>query len=412
MRKLLLVGLALLLTAGLASAQEAQTPAAICEQADVSEPETREYDQADWVLEDNVDYRAIFCTDAGPVYVDLFEDFAPITVNNFVFLAQNGFYNNTMFHRVIEEFMAQGGDPTGTGTGGPGYQFQDEFVGFLNFDRPGWLAMANANRPEQGIVGTNGSQFFITTVPTPHLDFRHTIFGEVLEGMENVNAIEIRDPATATEPGTALNTIVIIDDPAAVETTFEPEEQATQEEVVAAFEQISDLLPPEVEHTLVSQTTAEVVENAPAEVQDALGSFLEQNSHEYRVGSSISSCMIEQIPFMTVSYTLDAFASEEDAQAALSDTESITAWMEAEGLSEVSPRPTNLANPAYSASTSACDTEATRIVTHWPRGRFLVTAEAIVPADSPVPPELWLSEVVGLRLYEVILSDVLRRELR
>src|SRR5688572_14124487 len=120
------------------------------------------------------------CTDAGAIYIDLLEDFAPATVNNFVFLAQNNYYDNTIFHRVLEDFMAQGGDPTGTGSGGPGYQFRDEFAPFLTFDRPYLLAMANAG------AGTNGSQFFITTAETPHLDFRHTIFGDVLEGQENV----------------------------------------------------------------------------------------------------------------------------------------------------------------------------------------------------------------------------------
>ena len=112
------------------------------------------------------------------------------------FFREQGYYNNTTFHRVIQDFMAQGGDPTATGTGGPGYSFDDEFVGFLNFDRPGWLAMANSG------ANTNGSQFFITTVPYPSLNYNYTIFGEVLEGQENVANIRLRDPDTATEPGT------------------------------------------------------------------------------------------------------------------------------------------------------------------------------------------------------------------
>ena len=123
------------------------------------------FQEAETVLEPDVDYRAIFCTTAGTVYVDLYESLTPMTVNNFVFLAQQGYYDNTTFHRVIPDFMVQGGDPTATGSGGPGYQFGDEPVGFLTFDRPGLLAMANAG------PGTNGSQFFITTVPdaTPQL---------------------------------------------------------------------------------------------------------------------------------------------------------------------------------------------------------------------------------------------------
>jgi cyclophilin family peptidyl-prolyl cis-trans isomerase len=140
----------------------------------------------------------------GEFDIKLFPDKAPLTVNNFVFLARDGFYNCVTFHRVIDAFMAQGGDPTGTGTGGPGYQFQDEFSPDLTFDRPGLLAMANSG------PNTNGSQFFITFVPTPHLNGKHTIFGEVTRGMDVVNAITRRDPADPTAgPGDRVNTITI-----------------------------------------------------------------------------------------------------------------------------------------------------------------------------------------------------------
>jgi len=133
---------------------------------------------------------AILHTNAGPIRVELFDNHAPKTVRNFVELAEgareytdprtgqagNGpYYDGTIFHRVISGFMIQGGDPTGTGRGGPGYQFADEFHGELQFDRPYLLAMANAG------PGTNGSQFFITVGPTPHLNRRHTIFGEVTD---------------------------------------------------------------------------------------------------------------------------------------------------------------------------------------------------------------------------------------
>ena len=138
----------------------------------------------------------------GNIVIQLFADKAPVTVNNFVFLARQGFYNGTTFHRVIEGFMAQGGDPTGTGAGGPGYQFQDEFSD-LAFDRPGLLAMANAG------PNTNGSQFFITFAPTEWLTGMHTIFGEVIEGMDVVYGITLRDPATATSPGDVIETITI-----------------------------------------------------------------------------------------------------------------------------------------------------------------------------------------------------------
>ena len=134
-------------------------------------------------LETASDYAAEFRTNYGNFRVDLLETETPVTVNNFVFLARQGFYDGLIFHRVIENFMIQGGDPTGTGAGGPGYRFQDEIVAGLVFDSPGKLAMANAG------PGTNGSQFFITTVPTPHLNGAHTIFGVVTEGQSVVDAI-------------------------------------------------------------------------------------------------------------------------------------------------------------------------------------------------------------------------------
>ena len=148
-------------------------------------------------------YSAKFTTDAGDFVVELFADKAPRTVNNFVFLAREGFYNGVTFHRVIRNFMAQGGDPTGTGSGGPGYQFGDEFHPGLRHDSPGILSMANAG------PGTNGSQFFITHGPTPHLDNKHTIFGKVTQGLDVVLAIPEREPGRARTPGTAIKSIEI-----------------------------------------------------------------------------------------------------------------------------------------------------------------------------------------------------------
>ena len=134
-------------------------------------------------LDPETDYVANFRTNQGNFTVKLFAAQTPVTVNNFVFLAQQGFYDGLVFHRVIEGFMIQGGDPTGTGGGGPGYQFQDEIVADLVFDSPGKLAMANAG------PGTNGSQFFITVAATGWLNGNHTIFGEVTEGQNVVNGI-------------------------------------------------------------------------------------------------------------------------------------------------------------------------------------------------------------------------------
>jgi len=133
----------------------------------------------------------------------LFADEAPLAVNSFVFLANEGFYDGVTFHRVLEDFMAQGGDPTGSGGGGPGYQFANETARGLSFDRPGLLAMANAG-PD-----TNGSQFFITFSPQTYLDGGYTIFGELIHGADVLSAINLRDPQqNPTVPG---DTIVRID---------------------------------------------------------------------------------------------------------------------------------------------------------------------------------------------------------
>jgi len=123
----------------------------------------------------------------GEFVIQLYPDKAPITVNSFVFLAREGYFNGVTFHRVLEGFMAQGGDPTGTGSGGPGYEFQNEDSDLI-FDKAGVVAMANAGRD------TNGSQFFITFGPADFLNGGYTIFGQVIEGMDVVNNITRRDP--------------------------------------------------------------------------------------------------------------------------------------------------------------------------------------------------------------------------
>jgi cyclophilin family peptidyl-prolyl cis-trans isomerase len=154
-------------------------------------------------LDTSKSYRARFKTEKGEIVVDLFADEAPLTVENFVNLARAGFYDGTTFHRVIGGFMAQGGDPTGTGTGGPGYNFDDEFSPRLRHDSAGILSMANAG------PGTNGSQFFITFGPTPHLDDRHSVFGKVAEGMDVLRSLRERDPARDRQPGDRIETIEI-----------------------------------------------------------------------------------------------------------------------------------------------------------------------------------------------------------
>jgi cyclophilin family peptidyl-prolyl cis-trans isomerase/Flp pilus assembly protein TadD len=149
-------------------------------------------------------YRATIVTEKGNIVLELYADRAPNTVNNFVFLARDGFYDNTTFHRVIPGFMAQGGDPTGTGTGGPGYTFADEFHPELRHDGPGILSMANRG-PD-----TNGSQFFITYEATPWLDDRHTVFGRVIQGLDVLGALTERDPQQNPDyAGDTILTIVI-----------------------------------------------------------------------------------------------------------------------------------------------------------------------------------------------------------
>jgi cyclophilin family peptidyl-prolyl cis-trans isomerase len=157
------------------------------------------------IIDPSKRYLARLKTSKGDITVELFADKAPRTVNNFVFLAREGFYDNTTFHRVIKDFMIQGGDPTGTGRGGPGYRFEDEFHPDLKHDGPGVLSMANAG------PNTNGSQFFITRVPTPWLDGKHSVFGRVIEGMDVVLAIPERDPSRARHPSETLFHVEIIE---------------------------------------------------------------------------------------------------------------------------------------------------------------------------------------------------------
>jgi len=126
-------------------------------------------------------------TNRGNIELELTPDKTPVTVANFVNLAQHGYYNGVKFHRVINDFMVQGGDPTGTGAGGPGYRFEDEFDASLKHDAPGVLSMANAG------PGTNGSQFFITHVATPWLNGKHSVFGKVIKGQDVVNSIKQGD---------------------------------------------------------------------------------------------------------------------------------------------------------------------------------------------------------------------------
>ena len=160
---------------------------------------------------------ATFDTSMGSFRIELFTDLAPITTGNFIELAQRGFYDGIIFHRVIDGFMIQGGDPTGTGSGGPGHTIPDEFGEGLAHDNPGILSMANAG------PNTGGSQFFITLAATPWLDNRHAIFGTVIEGMDVVSAIGSTETSSADRPLTdvVINSVTITGLPAEEESAVE-----------------------------------------------------------------------------------------------------------------------------------------------------------------------------------------------
>ncbi|MBI3972711.1 MAG: peptidylprolyl isomerase [Chloroflexi bacterium] len=156
------------------------------------------------VIDPAKDYEAIVRTNRGDMRIQLLAGQAPATVNNFVFLAREGFYDGVTFHRVILGFMAQTGDPTGTGRGGPGYRFDDEPSALrLRHNSEGTVSMANAG------PNTNGSQFFITYAPTPHLDGRHAVFGRVIKGLDVLRNIHPRDPQQDTPPGDRIDSIEI-----------------------------------------------------------------------------------------------------------------------------------------------------------------------------------------------------------
>jgi cyclophilin family peptidyl-prolyl cis-trans isomerase len=148
-------------------------------------------------------YKAHMETDKGTMVIELHADKTPKTVNNFVFLSREGFYDGIIFHRVIANFMVQGGDPTGQGSGGPGYRFADEFHPGLRHDKQGVLSMANAG------PNTNGSQFFITHLATPHLDNRHSVFGQVVEGLDVLMSIPPRDPNNRNAPAVKITRVTI-----------------------------------------------------------------------------------------------------------------------------------------------------------------------------------------------------------
>lgn len=393
---------------------ESSTPTEICDAATpADDPESREYSAPLQVLEPGVDYRAVMCTSAGAIYIDLLEDVTPETVNNFIFLTEQNYYNNTIFHRVLEDFMAQAGDPTGTGAGGPGYQFGDEIVGFLTFDRPGLLAMAN------GGPGTNGSQFFITTAGAPWLNGIHTIFGEVLEGQsETVDNILLRDPAAGGD-ATTLDTIVIIREPELVNSTFvETNEVATSEDFVAGLDVLLDgeSLPPDITANGASTlATDEVIAIVPEGSQEDYAVFLENYGHDYRVSTALdnANCNTDYF-FWQMVYSVDAFASAEDATEALND-EFLAGYYQSVGYTAIDTDNSGLR--AYSASgLEICGEGDLALVLDVQRGRYVVNVSVVYPASMlNGMDEILLADITAsnvLLIFEASLGDIYRSELR
>ena len=225
---ILLTALALFAFAAIACGSEEEPEPAPAAQTQAQPPPSlvsKQWDSPpDMVIDTSKSYSAVFELAKGDEFeAELYADKVPGVVNNFVFLAREGFYDGVTFHRVLEGFMAQTGDPTGAGTGGPGYRFESEFHPDLSHDSAGILSMANA-----GGLNTNGSQFFITFRETSFLDYLnpdgtekncaqrgvscHSVFGKVTKGMDAVNNIRLRDPSSATAPGDVIATIRIVEE--------------------------------------------------------------------------------------------------------------------------------------------------------------------------------------------------------
>lgn len=370
----------------MASAQDAQTPAEICAAAvaSVAEPETREFAAAEDVLQDGVDYWAVLCTDAGPIYLDLYEAESPLTVNNFVFLAEQGYYNNTTFHRVLPGFMAQGGDPTGTGSGGPGYTFADETANGLVFDTYGLLAMANAG------ANTNGSQFFITTAPTTWLDGNHTIFGRVYEGIERVELLTPRDPQYLPDyEGAALQTVVIVEDPASVAATSDGPP------AIAHFQAVLSLAVPltlNEQFVVDADLSQEHDLEAEAAFWGSQGEGLEATMRDYLgekgfVGAAAIITALDEcpddpasLPIWGVGARVLEFGDAESAQAVVFD-EARGSMLAGAGAIDGYIDPTDMPARVFSrklAEGTGCGASGTAYRLEFPYGRYVLVTELVL----------------------------------
>jgi len=370
-----------------------RTPDALCETAlpDVEEPDDRAFSAGpEQVLEEDVDYYAILCTGEGSVYIDLYEQYTPLTVNSFVFLAQSGYYNNTNFHRVLADFMVQGGDHTGSG--GPGYQFGDEVLPFLAMSNPGILAMANSG------PGTNGSQFFVTRVPTQWLHGAHTVFGRVIEGQSVVDDMTDRDPATASDPGVTLNTVLIITDPSAVDADYTapsiPSAEETIDTINASVDQIfvqGPAVSPTAEN--VFESVDDAVEQFDGDAQAIAAELYEAHDFNYEVGGfwEVDTCPTEP-DLLGVGFSMIDLDSEENAAAFVAD-ENMTALQEAQSFVAVEDESGFLGNAGFTSNVvytkseeSICETlnSYTRYV--WNRGRYVMVFDVII-TEGIIPTE-------------------------
>jgi cyclophilin family peptidyl-prolyl cis-trans isomerase len=366
----------------------ARTPEEICTEAtaNIQEPAVRTFAQAEQVLKDGVDYWAVFCTEKGPIYVDLLEDDAPITVNSFVFLAQQGYYNNTTFHRVLPGFMAQGGDPTGTGAGDPGYSFVNETKKELVFDRPGLLAMANAG-PD-----TNGSQFFITVVPADYLNGSYTIFGQVFQGQDVVELIRLRDPEQQPDyPGDTLQTIVIVEDPATVAAvvdgipTLDHFQALLAQQVVS---QVSDqyALDADFSHTYdLTQEAESWTDEGGAAFVDFMKGYLQEHGFQGTAAALLlqNQCPAtpQEGPIWAVGFQVSDYGTADQAQAVLTDNTLADQFVQAGVFQKYADE---LDGRLFSIPTPAdqwCGPNGVYYRYQMTQGRYLLTVDTVVDSS-------------------------------
>jgi cyclophilin family peptidyl-prolyl cis-trans isomerase len=396
-------------------AQQAMTPQDICSIAIAARqaPTTQQFDKAENVLKDGVDYWAVMCTDIGPIYLDLYEDKAPNTVNNFVFLAQQGFYDNTTFHRVLPGFMAQGGDPTGTGSGGPGYEFADEIDSEMSFDQFGLLAMANAG-PD-----TNGSQFFITYAPTPWLDGHHTIFGHVYQGIDVAELLTLRDPQqNPSYPGSTLETVVIITDPASVDAT--PDGSPSLDHIQALLGQnISDRLVPTwapVEgyaHVYDAADEAALWANNNPALADYLQAYLSDSGF---IGSAaillrLQNCPANpaELPVWSISFRVSDYGTPDAANTVVFDNERSDQFVSAGAYDSYSD-PDGVGGRLYSQALPEegwCKANGVYYRLEIPYGHYVLTTDLVLDGDvvndssDTTPPQYLGSAVQNLLLDSI-----------